>query len=45
LWPPSLDTRAARDDWGFAPQFDLAAMVSDMLAQLSGRISAARADE
>jgi nucleoside-diphosphate-sugar epimerase len=43
-WPHSLDTSAARDDWGFAPQFDLAAMASDMLARLSAMISAARAD-
>ncbi len=42
-WPHSLDTSAARDDWGFAPQFDLAAMTADMLARLSLRISAARA--
>ena len=25
-WPRSLDDSAAREDWGFAPQFDLAAM-------------------
>jgi nucleoside-diphosphate-sugar epimerase len=43
-WPHSLDTSAARDDWGFAPQFDLAAMTADMLARLSAKISAARAD-
>lgn len=42
-WPHSLDTSAARDDWGFAPQFDLAAMAADMLARLSGTISAAGA--
>jgi nucleoside-diphosphate-sugar epimerase len=43
-WPHSLDTSAARDDWGFAPQFDLAAMTADMLARLSDKISAAGAD-
>ena len=43
-WPHSLDTSAAREDWGFAPQFDLAAMTADMLARLSLKISAARAD-
>jgi nucleoside-diphosphate-sugar epimerase len=43
-WPHSLDTSAAREDWGFAPQFDLAATTADMLARLSLRISAARAD-
>src|SRR5262245_25186791 len=43
-WPHSLDTIAAGDDWGFAPQFDLAAMTADMLARLSAKISAAGAD-
>jgi nucleoside-diphosphate-sugar epimerase len=36
-WPQSLDASAARDDWRFAPRFDLAAMTSDMLARLSER--------
>jgi len=43
-WPHSLDTSAARDDWGFAPQFDLAAMTTDMLSRLSAKISATQAD-
>jgi len=43
-WPHSLDTAAAQDDWGFAPQFDLAAMTADMLARLSAKISATGAD-
>jgi nucleoside-diphosphate-sugar epimerase len=43
-WPHSLDTSAAREDWGFAPQFDLAAMTTDMLARLSLKISARGAD-
>lgn len=43
-WPHSLDTSAARDDWGFAPQFDLAAMTADMLARLPLNISAAEAE-
>jgi nucleoside-diphosphate-sugar epimerase len=43
-WPYSLDTSAAREDWGFAPQFDLAAMTADMLARLSLKISARGAD-
>jgi nucleoside-diphosphate-sugar epimerase len=33
-WPRSLDDAAAREDWGFAPDFDLAAMTKDMLARL-----------
>src|SRR5262245_19617791 len=43
-WPHSLDTAAARDDWGFAPQFDLAAMTTDMLSRLSVKMSATQAD-
>jgi nucleoside-diphosphate-sugar epimerase len=43
-WPLSLDTSAAREDWGFAPQFDLAAMTADMLVRLSLKISARGAD-
>ena len=41
-WPRSLDAGAARDDWGFAPQYDLAAMTADMLARLGERMRAAR---
>jgi len=36
-WPHSLDTSTARADWGFAPQFDLAAMTADMLARLGAK--------
>jgi nucleoside-diphosphate-sugar epimerase len=43
-WPYSLDTSAARDDWGFAPQYDLTGMTADMLARLSATMSAAKAD-
>jgi nucleoside-diphosphate-sugar epimerase len=43
-WPHSLDTSAAHDDWGFAPQFDLAATTTDMLARLHPKSSAAGAD-
>jgi nucleoside-diphosphate-sugar epimerase len=42
-WPRSLDAGAARDDWRFAPRFDLAAMTADMLARLGERIRAAKA--
>jgi nucleoside-diphosphate-sugar epimerase len=34
-WPRSLDDSAAREDWGWRPRFDLAAMTADMLLQLS----------
>lgn len=33
-WPASIDDAAARTDWGWAPSFDLDAMVADMLAHL-----------
>jgi nucleoside-diphosphate-sugar epimerase len=42
-WPRSLDARAARDDWGFAPRFDLASMTADMLARLSAKLNAQKA--
>jgi nucleoside-diphosphate-sugar epimerase len=38
-WPQSLDASAARDDWGFAPRFGLAAMTEDMLCRLGGDAS------
>ncbi len=33
-WPHSIDDRAARADWGWAPRYDLDAMVDDMLVRL-----------
>ena len=42
-WPRSLDAGAAREDWLFAPRYDLAAMTADMLARLGERLRAARA--
>ncbi|HHT20550.1 MAG TPA: NAD-dependent epimerase/dehydratase family protein [Tissierellia bacterium] len=30
-WPNSLDTSAAKEEWGFEPKFDLAAMTVDMI--------------
>ena len=33
-WPNSIDDSAARTDWGWKPQYDLKAMVEDMLAHL-----------
>jgi nucleoside-diphosphate-sugar epimerase len=36
-WPQSLDDRAAREEWGWEPDFDLAAMTADMLEKLSKR--------
>lgn len=33
-WPSSVDDRVARDDWGWAPEYDLDAMTEDMLFHL-----------
>ena len=33
-WPRSIDDSAARQDWGWQPQFDLTAMTRDMLDHL-----------
>jgi nucleoside-diphosphate-sugar epimerase len=33
-WPRSIDDRAARSDWGWRTQFDLDAIVADMLENL-----------
>ena len=41
-WPRSLDDSAAHADWGFAPQYDLEAMTTDMLARLRSKLAAAR---
>jgi nucleoside-diphosphate-sugar epimerase len=38
-WPRSLDDEAARQDWGWAPQYDLAAITADMLSRLRERLS------
>jgi nucleoside-diphosphate-sugar epimerase len=39
-WPQSIDASAAREDWGFAPHFDLAAMTADMFSRLRSTASA-----
>lgn len=33
-WPDSLDDTAAREEWGWNPKYDLAAMTKDMLTKL-----------
>jgi nucleoside-diphosphate-sugar epimerase len=33
-WPRRLDDAAAREEWGWRPEYDVAAMTSDMLANL-----------
>jgi nucleoside-diphosphate-sugar epimerase len=36
-WPRSLDDSAAREEWGWRPSYDLAAMTVDMLTTLGQR--------
>ena len=38
-WPNSLDDSAARAEWGWKPNFDLDAMVDDMLENLSRKLA------
>ena len=37
-WPRSLDDSAARHEWGWKPEYDLAAMTTDMLEKLRDRL-------
>lgn len=39
-WPNSLDDSAARQEWGWDPQYDLPAMVRDMLENLERKLAA-----
>lgn len=40
-WPDKLDDTAAREEWGWAPQYDLSATVDDMLENLTRVLGAA----
>ncbi len=35
-WPDRIDDTAARDEWGWNPEYDAAAMTADMFAHLRG---------
>ena len=37
-WPRSLDDSAAREEWGWKPDYDLKAMVKDMIENLSKKL-------
>ena len=37
-WPASLDDSVARNEWGWKPEYDLAAMTKDMLEKLSKKL-------
>jgi nucleoside-diphosphate-sugar epimerase len=39
-WPKRLDDTAAREEWGWEPDFDLDAMVEDMLVNLKKKLGA-----
>ena len=39
-WPNSLDDSAARAEWGWQPNFDMDAMVDDMLENLTRKLAA-----
>ncbi|MFQ6054306.1 MAG: NAD-dependent epimerase/dehydratase family protein, partial [Candidatus Bathyarchaeia archaeon] len=41
-WPRTIDDSAAREEWGWKPEYDLAAMTSDMLEKLSRRYEEGR---
>ncbi|MCS7125180.1 MAG: L-threonine 3-dehydrogenase [Candidatus Bathyarchaeota archaeon] len=41
-WPMNIDDSAAREEWGWRPEYDLAAMVKDMIEKLSRRFAEGR---
>ncbi len=38
-WPNSLDDRAAREEWGWNPKYDLTSMTTDMLHKLKIKLA------
>ena len=40
-WPRRLDDSAAREEWGWKPEYDTPAMVADMLEKLAARLGVA----
>jgi nucleoside-diphosphate-sugar epimerase len=37
-WPDRMDDSAAREEWGWNPEYDLATMTKDMLEKLSAKL-------
>ncbi len=37
-WPSTIDDSAAREEWGWKPEFDLQGMTTDMIEKLSARL-------
>ena len=44
-WPDSLDDSAAREEWDWAPTYDLESMTADMLEKLAARLASESAAE
>lgn len=38
-WPDSIDDTAAREEWGWAPDYDLESMTADMLEKLTEKLA------
>jgi nucleoside-diphosphate-sugar epimerase len=38
-WPNSIDDTAAREEWGWEPEYDITSMTADMLEKLADRVS------
>lgn len=41
-WPHSMDDSAARKEWGWRPEYDLAVMIKEMIERLSERFEKGR---
>lgn len=39
-WPDSLDDSAAREEWGWKPEFDLSTMTREMLSHIKSKLAA-----
>ena len=37
-WPNSMDDTCAREEWGWAPKYDLTSMTSDMLIKVKEKV-------
>lgn len=42
-WPQRIDDRAAREEWGWSPAYDLPRMTADMIRRLSQRLKTSTA--
>lgn len=40
-WPSSMDDSAAREEWGWKPEYNLEGMVSDMMEKVSAKLAIA----